>query len=183
MKLTSFKLSKYQKLLLFLLFISLILSFIFYHKLINNTIINEVKDIDNMLSNHLNFISLHLNIIGILLIISLILLSKFLFPFIIIYELLSIIYNIFIFFHVFKFKGLIFSLIYNLITKALYLLFLLLLYKHIRKLVKDIKNKTISNNINYLRKIAIYIILIIINDILIYFLANKILLKLTFIIK
>ena len=109
------KLPKIFQLSLIIYLISLFISFILYHHLNNELIINEITNINTYLSNSLNLLPLHFIFLGILLSLSLIGLSIFIFPIYILFESICLNYNLFIFYHIFKFKGLIFSLIYNIL--------------------------------------------------------------------
>ncbi len=185
---SSNKLTKYLKPILIFSLLGFILSFFIYHNINNDSLINEINSL-SFLDNNLNLLPLHFIFLGILLSFSFIGLCFIIFPLYFLFEIICIFYNFFIFFHIFKFNGLIFSLIYNILLKSIYISLLLIIFKQLFKLTKDILNTLKYNsekNYNFQKRIkiiAICIILIILNDILIYFFGAKILTKLSFLLK
>lgn len=190
---TSFK--KYQNLLKYLGLLSLLgflIGFLIYKKIDNHLLIAEIKNIANYLStNHLNYILTHFITISILLTCSLTVIGLILFPLYFLIECISLSYNIFIFTEIYHFKGLIFSILYIIITKTIFIILLLCIFQKLIKTIKNIiKIYTNKEDINHkysllknIKAIIIYLLFIFLNDILIYIIGSKILLKLTFIIK
>lgn len=179
--------SKVFKFIITLIIIGLISGFILYLNLSKETkeiIINTLTNINNNLKNtRQNNIIFHLSIISIFVLISL---TLFLYPltiFYIFYETLSFGFILAYYTSNFNVCGIIYSIIYFLINKALFLSILIYIvvtsYKLIKKILKSIINK---DNIsvrdlyqNYFKKILLCIIIILIYDIIVYFLGNKIL--------
>ena len=190
---TSFK--KYQNLLKYLGLLSLLgflIGFLIYKKIDNHLLIAEIKNIANYLStNHLNYILTHFIAISILLTCSLTVIGLILFPLYFLIECISLSYNIFIFTEIYHFKGLIFSILYIIITKIIFIILLLCIFQKLIKTIKNIiKIYTNKEDINHkysllknIKAVIIYLLFIFLNDILIYIIGSKILLKLTFIIK
>lgn len=194
MKLIRINIKKHQKEIKYigiLLLISFLIAYILLKKIDHWVILNEIKNIgENLSNNHINYILFHLIIISIMLSSSLIGIGLILFPIYILFELVCISFNTLIFIKAFSFSGLIYSLIFNIITKLVYLVLIILMFKSIYIILKtginfltkkdSIEAKTL---IYYHFKKIIYIItFILLNDILLYLIGNKILLKLTFIL-
>ena len=185
------KYQKYLKKLGIILGVAFIISFFLYHKLDNKVIILELNNIKDLLSNnHFNLILLHFIIISVLIMLILMGLGFISIPLYFLFEIVCMFYNMFLFINIGGFKGLIFSLIYNFILKGIYLILIFILVKKILNiyhlLVKSVINKiTIDKNIliNNLKVIVVVLLLILINDILLYFLGTSILLKFIFILK
>ncbi len=178
---------KYLKFLTILLCLGLIISFIIYKKIDNTLIIEEIKDIPSFLSTPINYIFIHFIFLSILLTCSFFGLGFIIIPLYIILEITCIFYNLFIFFNVFKFNGLFFGIIYNIITKGVYLFILIIILKNLlnlskRQINRFINQKNNDNTLDYLKNCSIYFIIILVNDIIIYFFAHKILLNLAFLI-
>ena len=168
--------------------ISLFLAFFSFSKLDNTLVIANVKNLEEyLINNNLNFIFNHFLSVSLIITCSLTLIGLIFIPIYILYEIFSIFYAFYIFIIAFSFKGFIYAILFNIITKGLYLFFLFIIIRKIRNIVLLLfKNKenidlkySLSKNI---KAIIISIILIIISDILIYFIGTKILLKLTFIL-
>lgn len=188
-------LKKHQNLLktiIIILVLGFIISFLLYNKMDNSKIINEIKNIEEYLnSNNINFIIPHLLSISILITCSITVIGLVIFPIYLLFEIVSIFYNLFIFCAAFKLKGFIFSIFYLILTKLIYLILLFIifqkLYTIIKYLITSYTNKNNSETkfiiIKNLKKIIICLLGLFINDLLIYFFANDILLKLTFLIK
>ena len=187
-------LKKYQKTIkksLIIIFISLIISFFIYHKLDNSSLINNLKNIKDILnSNHINYLFLHFNNLSLLIVLILLGLGFIYIPLFFIKELISIFYSMFIFIKIAHFSGFLFSIIYNLITKGIYLILILILIKKVLNIYHLISKSIISkipidksiftNNLKFL---LILILLIVTNEIFIYLFAHKIILKFIFILK
>ena len=189
---TSFK--NNQQVLKFLGLIALLgllIGFLISKKLDNTGLIADLKNLDTYLNgNHLNFILLHFITISVLLTCSLTGIGLIMFPLFFLFESVSLSYNVFIFMQVYHFKGLIFSLFFSIITKTVFLILLISILKKIififRNIIKTFTSK--EEDIKYsifknVKTILLYFLFIIINDILLYFIGSKLLLKLTFILK
>ena len=181
---------KYFKTILFFLSIGSILGFFLHSKLNNTNLYQELTNISYYLSNHhLNFLILHLFILSFLLMTSLIGIGLLFFFIYLLFESICITYNLLSFLKVFALKGLLYGLIYNLLTKGLYLLLLVILFKKIFTfskyffiyLLKKEENSK-YNLYSNLKSIGLILIIIILNDILIYFYAHKVLKFFLFII-
>ena len=185
-----FKNRKYlQKILIFSL-IGLFLGYLLYHKMPNEALLRELASIKDILVNkHINFLVIHFIIASILIMASIVGIGIILLPLYFIFEVTCISYNIFCFISVFKFRGFIFSIFFNLITKGLYLLLILIISKKLISILKlflmSLKNANITlySLKKHLKIIVLGLILIIINDIFIFTFGSKILLKLSFLIK
>ncbi len=177
---------KYFQKILIISLLGFFLGIIFFKKLSNETLLNEILNIENLLTNtHINYLPSHFLILSFLSLASLIGLYSFIVPLYLIFEFACISYNILIFTSSYHFKGLIYSLIYNLLTKGFYLILILIIIKKIRILIHSIfKTKETYNNslIINIKSIKIYLILMILNDILIYLFGSNILLKLSFLL-
>jgi len=175
-----------KSLLLFIL-ISFLISLLLFNKVDSTNLINSIKNMEQYLSNqNINYVITHFITISILLTGSLTIIGVVLIPLYFLYEFVCINYSIFILLKAFQFSGFIYGLIYNILTKGIYLILLLLLSKKIINIIKTFKiseekAKIYSINKN-IKCILLIIISVIVNDIIIYFFASKILLKLLFII-
>lgn len=186
---TSFKYNKnlLKGLLLFII-ISFLISFLLFNKLDNSNIINSSKNIIEYLSNqNINYILIHFIVISVLLTCSLTVIGIAMFPLYFLYEIISINYSIFIFIKAFQFSGFVYGIIYSILTKGIFLFLLLLLFKKVANIIKCIIKMEEEKAQNYSIKKNFKAILIIIggivlNDLLIYLIAGKIILKLSFII-
>ncbi len=183
------KQKKYLKLFLFILGIGFIMGLFFYSKTSNSSIYAEIKNISTTLSTtHINYLFLHLLIIAFILLTSLTIIGTLSIPLYIIYEGFSLGYNMASLTTVFHFKGLIYSFIYILLTKGLYLILIAILFKKLISLIKYLINILIyKNTLKYniyanLKVIIICLISIFLNDIIIYLFAHKILKYLAFIL-
>jgi len=173
---------KYIKFIMMLLFLGFLIGFILYNNLDNSIIINEIKNIDNLLKdNNINFMFNHFVTVTLLVATSIIIVGLVLIPLYIIYEGVCITYSILSFINVFKFNGLIYGLLYNILIKGLYLALLVIIYINLLKIFKlivyDYKN---INNIkvpinNNIKIILVCFLFISINDLLVFLFMNKIL--------
>ena len=187
MKYSIIRNSNYIKFLSTLIIIGIMIGIIIYTNLdtntkssVLNTFINFNKNITNKNQNNIIF---HILIILFLVITTL---TVILYPiniFYLLYESISIGFILASFLHINGILGLLYSLIYILLNKALFMLILLYLnimsFKVIIRIIKSLLNKdniSVRNLYkNYFKKIIISIITIIILDVLILFLGNKIL--------
>lgn len=178
------KLNKTQKKMLALILImGIIMGYIFYKKM-SPSIINDIINIkSNLASNSLNFIGLHIITLAILLASSCFFIGPILFFLYFIWEVSCISFSIFSFSSAFQFQGFLYGLLYNILTKLLFMICLIFLFQKITIIIKSIIHKE-PLDINTLKKeyrnILIAIVAIILYDIFLYFLGNSLLLKLCF---
>lgn len=185
-------LKKYKndlKIVIFFLFLGFLIGFLLIKKLDCQELLKEIKNIEIYLNTQkINYILFHLMVISLLATSSLTLIGLLLFPLYFIYEGACISFNIASFTSVFKLKGLIFSIFYNLITKAVFLVLLIFIFHTGMKIVKTKMQKETKEEEKKIvlqkkkKQMVFYILLLLVNDILIYFFANKILYALLFII-
>ena len=177
---------KIIKIILFLLLLSFIISFIIYQKYDSQTLISELKSLDTYLKNNLNYIYIHIIIVSFLILATFTVIGIIILPIYIIFELICLNFTIFSFLSAFKIKGLIYSFCYIGITKLVYIILLLFLMKKLYLFLKSLKVKDLEEfKFTFFKTskgIILIIFFIIINDLLIYFFAHKILAKLLFII-
>ncbi len=170
--------------MLTIIVIGLICGVIYYLKLpkVTKTLINNNLSSMNIVHNYNNII-VHLIIISIICLFSFFIVGLPLAFFYLFYEGLSIGFNIVVFWQLKKIRGLFYAIIYNLVYKLIYLLLLFLfifkmidiIYNILRYLFYQ-KNDRIKIIIfNKVKVLLFIVILIIINDILIYFFGNYIL--------
>ena len=179
--------SKVVKFVLTLIILGLLSGVILYLNLSSETktsIINSIIEINNGLSStKQNNIVFHLLIISIFVLCSLTLILYPLTFFYIFYEILSFGFVLASYTSSNSIGGLLYSIIHFVINKALFLLILIYMcivsFKLIKRIIYSISNK---DNIsvkdlyqNYFLKILICAISMLIFDIIIYFLGNKIL--------
>ena len=180
---------KYQKFFIITLILSFIISFLLFKKLDNSLLLKDLTNISNLLkTNHLNYFILHLIILTILILTSLLGLYFLIFPLYLFFEEICIFYHFFSFISIYHFKGLIFSLIFNLLTKTVYLYIIFLISLKISSLTKTFfHNLSLSKPVKYpyyltLKKLFFLVILIFLYDLFLYLFGNLILSKLTFIL-
>lgn len=176
------------KFLITFIILGILISFLLFNKFENKDIIISIKNIEEHLqNNHINFLIAHFTTISIMLTSSLTIIGVIVFPIYFLYEIISINYNILIFIKAYHFAGLIYGILYNFLTKFVFLFLLILLFKKVINIIKAIfnSNETITlYSLNKNIKAIIYLIIgLIINDFLIYLFTSKILEKLLFIIK
>lgn len=178
------KVFKFALTLIIIGFISGIILYLNLNKETKEVIINSLINInDNLKETKQNNIIYHLFVISTYILLSL---TLFLFPitiFYIFYEILSFGFVLTYYGNVFSIGGIIYSIIYFLLNKAIFLLILIYItvisYKLIKKIIRSlIKKDNISVRdlyLNFFKKISICIIFILITDIFVYFFGNKIL--------
>lgn len=180
------------KILGFLGILGFIIGFFIYGKLENTEIALKVQNISLYLKeNQINFILAHLILICILTSGLILGISLIFVPLLLIWESVNLGFMLRAFFEVFKFKGIGFGLLYFLLTKFLYLLLVLFLVKKILNASRAIINmfyKKDSVDTKYIliknvKAITLITFMIFINDLLVYFLANKLLIWFLFIIE
>ncbi len=188
-KINLIKKKKFLKIMAFLSILGMVLGFLIYKNIDNTKVLKEIKNIDVLLNKPINLIFIHFIFLASFITCSVLGLGIIIFTLYFIIEIAAISYNFFIFSKVFGVNGAFFSLIYTLIIKGLYIIFLLVIFKHMvyltKKIIKIIMNKNSLDKemigVN-LKMIALNIVLIMINDILVYIFANDLLLKLSFIL-
>lgn len=189
---TSLKKNQKQiKWILFFLFLSFLISYIFFKKVDQSLLIEEIKNIPNYLqNNHINYLFLHFIILAILIASSITIIGFLLFPIYFLFEFSCVFYNILIFTNIYHLSGLLYGILYAILTKLVYLVLLLIIFKKGYDLIKVgiryLTNKNDTELKSYIiksgKRIIVYILAIFMNDILIYLFANRLLLKLLFII-
>ncbi len=180
---------KYFKLLLILLCLGFFIGLILIKKLNIETLLENTKSIESYLNtNKINFLTNHILTLLILCISALTIIGLILFPLNIIYEGICIFFNIYTLTNIFKLNGFVYSIIYIIITKGLYLSLLIIIFKKLITLIKIVITKKDKNEkkalvFKVLKQISIYTFLLILNDFLIFLIGNKILSILLFVIK
>lgn len=181
------KYSKILKIINLSLLLGLIISFLIYKRIDNTSILSELTNLKDFLSNnHLNYILFHFIVISILIISSLTIIGSIVFIIYFLFEGISIGYNILTLFHIYHLKGILYSFFYILFTKAIFIILLILLFIKVLNILKIIITKKEINfkeSIHHnLKGIILIIILIFLNDLLIFIFGSSLLSKLLFII-
>lgn len=175
---------KYFIFLSIILGIGLVLGFIYVAFLSNDSKLlietsfqNFLQDLSNI---RINLISTHIFILPLLLIASFLVIGIPLGIIYLLYNGFLIGFSLDNFIIVGGFKGFIFGLIYNIITKLVYLFLLIMLITTLIKISINIINYLVKKNRFYKDKIIVLfkkalmcIILIILNDIILYFIGNN----------
>ena len=186
---TSLNLSKKQKqFLLIILFLGILIGFLLYKKIDQSLVIDNITNIESTLENNrINFLFMHLIVLSLLIESSTLMIGIVLFPIYFIMEIATITYSILCFSNAFQISGVLYGIIYNIITKGFYIILLIILTKNIYKIAK-MNITTWKNKGNHqidskeYKKIAILSLSILVYDLFLYLLGSKILLKLSFII-
>lgn len=178
---------KYKKLLLFIvvLFITGLLFGIVYYlrqdEMIRKTLINSIVNLENDLTNtRVNNIFIHLLVSFCVIILSFTIIGIPIIYFYLFFEGLSIGFSFSIIVNVFGIKGIIFSLLYFIFYKFLFLILLFYLLSRSSRISKNMlgflfykNSKDLKNNILInVRKVIVFLIFILINDIAIYFYSS-----------
>lgn len=180
------------KILGFIGVLGFIIGFFIYGKLENTELSLYVQNISLYLKEHqINFILTHLILICILTSGLILGISLIFIPLLLIWENINLGFMLRAFFEVFKFKGIGFGLLYFLLTKFLYLLLVLFLVKKILNASRAIINMFYKKDgvdtkyilLKNVKAIMLITFMIFINDLLVYFLANKLLIWFLFIIE
>jgi len=175
--------------LLLLLCIGFFIGFMVITKIDYEYLLEHISSIGTYLStNKINFITNHIILLLIMFISAVTIIGLILLPLNIVYEGICIVFNITSFTKVFKVNGFFYGIIYNIITKALYLILLIIIFKKIFTIIKILvtnkeKNKKKIIIIKNAKQLGIYTGILILNDFLVYLVGNKILSLLLFIIK
>jgi len=178
------------KMILVIIVVSLLVAFVIYQKIDKNTTIKMVEGITGILeTNRLNFLIYHIIIIAFLFLSVLLPFRHLIFIIYLFLELICINFNLIAFFSVYHLPGLLYSLLYIIITKGIYLILISIFYKlsySTLTTVKDTLTSEPKSLMVYLNKRAHLLLGIILglflNDLVIYFLGNSILYKLCFIL-
>ena len=186
---TSLNLSKKQKqFLLIILFLGILIGFLLYKKIDQSLVIDNITNIESTLENNrINFLFMHLIVLSLLIASSTLMIGIILFPIYFIMEIATITYSILCFSNAFQISGVLYGIIYNIITKGFYIILLIILTKNIYKIAK-MNITTWKNKENHqidskeYKKIAILSLSILVYDLFLYLLGSEILLKLSFII-
>lgn len=178
---------KYLRFMFIVFLIGFFLGFLVFLKCKNQSIFEEIKNISTYLNTTpINYILYHLVLFSVLFLCSLTFLGILLFPFCFLFEGISFAVLLSSFMQVFHGRGLIFSILYFVITKSLFLLLFLLLFKRVLQIVKVLRNKKENEKVVKIKKrgkqIIILFFLILANDCILYFFGSKILSFLLFII-
>ena len=163
-----------------LLFISFISGIIIYLNIDNNVkldLFNNVFNIkESLINNRINNIFNHLFVVIFIVLLSFSCLGYFLGLFYLFYEGMSISFTFMFLCQIKGLKGLIFILLYDLLFKIVYLILIFMLLIKLFYIFRTIIRYFIyKSNIyikNTLISVFIIVILIVINDVLIYFLSN-----------
>ena len=163
-----------------LLFISFISGIIIYLNIDNNVkldLFNNVFNIkESLINNRINNIFNHLFVVIFIVLLSFSCLGYFLGLFYLFYEGMSISFTFMFLCQIKGLKGLIFILLYDLLFKIVYLILIFMLLIKLFYIFRTIIRYFIyKSNIyikNTLISVFIIVLLIVINDILIYFLSN-----------
>ena len=147
---------------------------------IKASVLNEVSIIINAVSDtKQNNILFHLALLSILLVLSIIVIGLPIIIFYYFYEFVSIGYLLTSLFFYKKISGLLFGSIFILINKILFLLFLSYFIinsiKYSKRVLKGLKMRKSEIIVHHLYKGLFIIILSFINDIILYFIGNKLL--------
>ena len=180
---------RYFKFTIILLCLGFLIGFVLTKKTEMSQILDSISSIESYLnSNNINYLSTHIITLLVLITASLTVLGLVLFPINIIYEGICIAFNIITFSSVFKLSGFIYGLIYNIITKGIYVLVLIFIFKKLTIILKNIMIKSDKEDkkaliIKNIKHIGFYIIIIITYDIFLYLFGSRLLSYFLFLIK
>lgn len=180
---------RYFKFTIILLCFGFLIGFVLTKKAEISPILDNISSIESYLnSNNINYLSTHIITLLVLITASLTVLGLVLFPINIIYEGICIAFNIITFSSVFKLSGFIYGLIYNIITKGIYVLVLIFIFKKLTIILKKLMIKSDKENkkaliIKNIKHIGFYIITITTYDIFLYLFGSKLLSYFLFLIK
>lgn len=182
---------KHKYLLLFLLFLllfSIIFGIFLYNNQdegIKNSLISGLVNFkDSLLNNHISNLFEHLIVISIIIILSFIFIGYLGGLFYYFYIGTSIGYTLVFLFKNNGFNGLIFGILYNIYSKAIFIILITMLFLKIMDLIKCLIayivyrkqfNYIILNIKHHLKNLIVLFLLIIINDLIIYFTSNFVL--------
>ena len=164
--------------------VGFILSILFYLSLDKTEIkllVDTIKN-NNILYKTSNNMINHLKILSVIIILNFLYIGIPLYIGLLISESFKIFLRLIILYKAFKIKGVIYGVIYALISNGIYIVFLLVIFKKLIKIFKIIyKYKFKKENINYntlyyyFINTIIILVLIFISDMLIYFYGSKLL--------
>ncbi len=167
--------------ILSLAIVSVIVGIILYNNQaleLKNSIIQELGNINNQISStNQNNILFHLAILSILTVLSLIIIGSPITIAYYFYEFVSIGFLLSSMFSYKKLNGLLFGSIFVIFNKMLFLIllsyFLINMINYTKKYIKGLKLSKKDLIINYLYKCFFVILTVLINDVIIYYLGNK----------
>lgn len=179
---------KFIILLAFLGFLSGIVLFNMQNINFQNTIINKISELPQVLNNtRQNNILFHLSILSIISLLSILLIGL---PVIVgyyFYEFLSLGFFLRALYAYKKIKGLLFGSIFIIFNKILFLIvlsyMLLSIINYSKRFIKDFKVSKNSLIVNHLYKLFFCIVTVLLIDAILYFFGNKLLLIFDFLLK
>lgn len=169
------KLSKKEKrLAIFLGIIVLCFGYILAQEINIDVSTNILESLQN---NHLNFLFIHVVVISILITSALLTKRILLFWLYFIFELSCISYILWEFSNSFFLKGLLYGILYSIVSKLIYFVCLIIIYRSLKLIIKE------QGDLNkYYKILGASLLIIIIYDFFLYLWGSSILFKLTFII-
>ena len=176
--------SKIIKAFIICFIIGFILSILFYLSLDKTEIKSLVESVrnSNILFKTSNNIVNHLKILSVIILLNFIFIGIPLYIGLLISESFRIFLRLIILNKIYKFKGIIYGIIYTVINNGIYIIMLLFILKKLLKIIKILcKNKFKKENINYsilyscFINVITLVIIIFISDTVIYLYANKLL--------
>lgn len=140
--------------------------------------LNINESIQKFSAYKINLMGIHLMTLSSLLVLSIFIIGGPLIIFFLFYNGFTIGFIICNLTLIFGIKGLLYALIYIIITRGVYLVLINLLITKLFKIIKNVINKVIkkeknNNLVFYIEQSLIIIGIIFINDIILYFLGNK----------
>lgn len=183
---------KFLEILLFLFLFGFLIGFFLYMKFDNSKVLEEVQSISLYLdSTRIQYFSIHFLLLSVFITCSFTLIGIILFPLYFIFEGICIIYHILTFTSIFHLSGLFYSILFHIFIKGFYLFLMIFLFKTILNIVKIVilRLKNVEEEqstiflAKYIRRIVFLILCVLLNDLFIYFLGNKILCWFLFIIQ
>ena len=176
--------SKIIKAFIICFIIGFILSILFYLSLDKAEIKSLVESVrnSNILFKTSNNIVNHLKILSVIILLNFVFIGIPLYIGLLISESFRIFLRLIILNKIYKFKGIIYGIIYTVINNGIYIIMLLFILKKLLKILKILyKNKFKKENINYsilyscFINVITLVIIIFISDTVIYLYANKLL--------
>lgn len=169
---------KFLSLLLLLGIITGIYLYLVQSNIIKISITNKLSDLSNLLNNHQSNFITHTIIISVFAMLSITIIGIPLCLFYYFYEGVSVGFLIMAFIKYKNIKGLLYGTIFIIINKLIYIIlitYLLLISIQYAKNILNNKKDKKNLIINYLVKIFIVFIIILINDLILYLVGNKLL--------
>lgn len=166
------------------LILAIFLGYILYKNMDNSSLITWISNIKvNLEGKHIQFLANHLLVLALLIFSAFLLIETITFRIYLILELACVSYGLLLFISVFKLPGLIYGVLYMILTKFIYLLALSIIFKKIKILRRSIITNQIDPKFkqNYYG-VLLAIAIVILNDLFLFWLGSFIMLKLSFII-